>query len=56
MIPNSEFLTGKIYWTKGYEAGELAERERIIKILREEMPLVMQRQYVRLIQETEDVR
>ena len=33
MIPNSEFLTGKVYWTKGHEAGAEEERERIIRLL-----------------------
>lgn len=37
MIPNSEFLTGKIYWTKGFEAGQASEQERIVKILEAEV-------------------
>ena len=28
-------MSGKILWTKGYEAGVEAERERILKLMRE---------------------
>jgi hypothetical protein len=32
-MENHELITGKVYWTKGYEAGVEAERERIIELL-----------------------
>ena len=35
MIIDMKEISGKILWTKGYEAGVEAERERILKLMRE---------------------
>jgi hypothetical protein len=35
MLVDMKDMSGKILWTKGYEAGIEAERERILKLLRE---------------------
>ena len=35
MLLDMKDISGKILWTKGYETGVEAERERILKLLRE---------------------
>ena len=35
MLVDMQNISDKLYWTMGYEAGEEAERERILKLLRE---------------------
>ena len=35
MLIDMKDISGKILWTKGYEAGVEAERERILKLMRE---------------------
>ncbi len=35
MIVDMKDMSGKILWTKGYEAGVELERERIIKLIKE---------------------